>query len=129
MLRKDTKKRIQSRKWENHSNKNQMFKRIKDQTDDAITDLTLIAEKLPEDRLEQIFTEKKLEPFFRALMKIHGKDRDRTFGVGYAMLKSSLNVISVTFGNKWAQKLYSEHEIQLREILDMLHHEKKKLQS
>ena len=126
MLRKDIKRRINSQKWENHSNKNQMFKRIKEQTDSAISDLTLLAEKLPEDRLEEIFTEEKLEKFFQSLMKIKGKNRDRTFGVGYAMLKSSLNPISVTFGNKWAQKLYSKHEPELREVLDLIHHEKKK---
>lgn len=129
MLRMSIRKRIKSQKWENHSNKNQMFKRIKEQTDDAISDLTLIAEKLPEDRLEQIFTEEKLQPLFQALMKIHGKDRNRTFGIGYAMLKSSLNQISITFENKWAGILYSKHEPELREVLDMIHHEKKKLES
>ena len=129
MLRKGIKKRIESQKWKKHSNKNQMFNRIKEQSDSAILDLTLLAEKLPEERLEQIFTEEKLKPFFRALMKIHSGNRDRTFFVGYTMLKSSLNVISVTFGNKWAQRLYEKHELEMREILDLLYQEKKKLKA
>ena len=64
MLRVDTRRRIKSQKWEKHSNKNQMFQRIKEQTDSALADLTLIAENFPEERLEQIFTEEKLAKYF-----------------------------------------------------------------
>ncbi len=129
MLRKNVKNRIKSQKWEKHSNKNQMFKRIEEQTKTTLLDLTLLAEKLPEERLEKIFTEEGLTPFFRALMKIHPGNRDRTFFVGYAMLKSALNATSVTFDNKWAQRLYTKHELEMREILDLLHQEKKKLKA
>jgi hypothetical protein len=129
LLRKAIRKRIKDQKWEKHSNKNLMFQRIKEQTDSALSDLTIIAEKLPEERLAQIFTEEKLDPFFKALMKIQKGDRERTFLIGYSMLKNSLNPTSSTLGNKWAQKLYDQHEGPLREILDAMYHEKTKLKS
>jgi len=59
-------------------------------------------------------------------MKIQNKNRDRVFFTGYTFLKWSLNATLTTLGNKWAQKLFSQHEAPLREMLDMLHHERKR---
>ena len=56
-------------------------------------------------------------------------DKDRTFFMGYLMLKYSLNATSAVLDNKWAQKLYDQHQGPLEEIVDMLYHEKKKVKA
>jgi len=48
MLKKPTKKMIIEHKWKEHSNTPQFLSRLKDQTDQAIKDLTLIAKNLNE---------------------------------------------------------------------------------
>ena len=57
MLKATTKKRIKEHKWNEHSNKSLFFKRIKDQSDAALEDLTLLANELDEAQLKEIFTE------------------------------------------------------------------------
>jgi len=126
MLQNRTRRLIKSHKWNSLSNQSQFFDRLRQQSDAALSDLTLLAEHLKEEQLEVMFTEKKLEPLVRALMKIQNKNRDRVFFTGYTFLKWSLNATLATLGNKWAQKLFSQHEAPLREMLDMLHHERKR---
>ena len=69
MLSNSTKKRIKERKMHKHSNPSQLLKRVKDQSSQAIQDLTLIAENLEEEHLEQVFTFEKLEPLIIAVLK------------------------------------------------------------
>jgi hypothetical protein len=45
--------------------------RVRKEARDAVYDLTLIAEKLPEDQQKQIFTAESLEPFFTAILTMH----------------------------------------------------------
>lgn len=125
MLQSNTKKQIKSHKWNKLSNKSQFFKRIREQSDSALYDLTLLAENLDEEQLKEIFTIEKLEPLVRALMKIKKNNKDRVFFTGYTFLKWSLNTTSATLNNRWAKELYSQHEAPLREMLEMLHHERK----
>lgn len=73
MLSIQTRKRIRERKMLKHSNPSQFLKRIKEQSSKAIKDLTLIAENLEEDQLEEIFTDKSLLPLIRALLEPRSK--------------------------------------------------------
>ena len=127
MLQERVRKRIELQNWKGLSNPSKFFGDLKIHSKTALDDLTLIAKNVPEKHLVEIFTDKKLKPFFNALMKIHGKDRERTFFIGYMMLQHSLNATSAALDNKWAQKLYDQHQGPLKEILDSLYHEKKKL--
>jgi len=126
MLSKKVKDRIKSHKWNDHSNTSKFFGDLKIHANIALEDLTLIANNIPEKHVAEMFTDKKLGPFFNSLMKKQKNDKDRTFFMGYLMLKYSLNATSAVLDNKWAQKLYDQHQYQLREIIDMLYHEKKK---
>ena len=123
MLSKKTRKRVQEHNWNEHSNTSQFFQRLKLQADTAINDLTLLASKLDEKQLQEIFTVEKLEPFIRALIRV-GKDRDRNFMIGHMLLKWSLNYTGAMLDNKWAKELYQQHEVPLREMLEMLYHER-----
>ena len=127
LLSNKVKKRIKEQKFGEHTNTSKFFGDLKKHVNSALEDLSLIAEKIPEKHLTEMFTDEKLKPFFNALMKIHGKDRERTFFLGYMMLQYSLNATSAALDNKWAQKLYDQHQGPLKEILDSLYHEKKKL--
>ena len=69
MLSESTRKRIKERKTLKHSNPSQFLKRVKDQSNDAIKDLTLIAKNLEEEHLEEIFTAKQLESLVLTILK------------------------------------------------------------
>lgn len=69
MLSKTTKKRIIERKTLKHSNPSQFLKRVRNECNEDIKDLTLIANKLEEKELENIFTEKNLEPLIISILK------------------------------------------------------------
>lgn len=73
MLSESSKKRIKERKMLKHSNPSQFLKRTKEQSLQAIKDLTLIAQNLEEDQLKEIFTDKTLSPFIRAMLQPRGK--------------------------------------------------------
>jgi len=132
MLIEKTRRRIKNNKWTNHSNPAQFISRINTQVEAALSDLTLLANELDEKHLEKLFSEKKLEPFIKALMspisesKISNKkkNKERTFFLGYMLLKWSLNITGSALDNKWAKKLYQHHELPLRDLLDSLYHEK-----
>lgn len=128
MLSKKTRKRVQEHNWNEHSNTSQFFQRLKQQADTAINDLTLLASKLDEKQLQEIFTVKKLEPFIRALIRV-GKDRDRNFMIGHMLLKWSLNYTGAMLDNKWAKELYQQHEVPLRDMLEILYHERRRKMS
>lgn len=129
MLSTKVKKRIKSQKWNELSNTSKFFGDLKNHVNAALEDLTLIAENIPEKHVAEMFTDKKLGPFFNSLMKKQKNDKDRTFFMGYLMLKYSLNATSAVLDNKWAQKLYDQHQGPLKEIVDMLYHEKKKVKA
>jgi len=134
MLESRTRKRIKEHKWNQHSNKSQFFKRLKEKSHAAIDDLTLIAEHVDEDQIREIFTVPKLEPLMRALMRPeltrknkipkYKPDRDRIFFLSFMYLTWSLNILSSVIDNRWAKQMYSEHELKLREIVHSLWHER-----
>jgi len=134
MLSKKTRKRIREHKWNEHSNAPQFLSRLKDQTDVAIEDQTLIAKNLDEKQLEKIFTAEKLEPFIKSLLTPTNTSESskttnylRLFFLSQMFLKYSLNLVGVTIENKWAKQLYQQHELPLRQILESVYHERKKL--
>jgi len=135
MFRNRTRKRIKEHNWNDHSNTSQFFSRIEEQTDEAIKDLTLVANNLNEKQLEKIFTIEKLEPFIQSLMlpkKIEDENyrnlsSQRLFFLGHMLMKYSLNLMGTTFGNKWAKELYQQHEIPLSNMLDTIYYEKKNM--
>lgn len=69
MLSKDTKKRIKEQKMKKHSNPSQFATRVKNASLSALEDLALIAEKLDEEQLKEIFTPEKLRPLILALLE------------------------------------------------------------
>ena len=68
MLGKTTRKRISSKKMLDQANPYQDLKRIREKSNLAIRDLTLVAKNLDEKQLQEIFTEEKLEPLIRILL-------------------------------------------------------------
>lgn len=73
MLSKSTRKRIKQRKIYKHSNPSQLLKRVKEQSSQAIKDLTLIADNLEEEHLDEIFTDTKLAPLLRKILDKRSK--------------------------------------------------------
>ena len=69
MLGKSTRKRISSKKMLDQANPSQDLRRIRDKCNLAIKDLTLVAKKLDEKQLEEIFTDKKLSPLITAILE------------------------------------------------------------
>ena len=67
MLSESTRKRIKQRKIYKHSNPSQLLKRVREQSSEAIKDLTLIAKNLEEEQLQEIFTSEKLAPLLEAI--------------------------------------------------------------
>jgi len=123
MLSNKTKKRVSEHKWNEHSNTSLFFQRLEHQADEAIKDLTLLASNLEEKQFRGIFTIKRLEPLIRALVRSKG-DRNQNFMMGHLLLKWSLNYTGAMLDNWWAKELYSQHEVPLRNMLEMLRHEK-----
>jgi len=118
MLSESTRRRIKERKMHKHSNPSQLLKRVKDQSTQAIKDLTLIAGNLEEEQLKEIFTDTKLAPLFRAIQKPSNK---RVFEItelfaNFAFQKLALelpndmvNSMSGDIGKTWTfAKLLSE---------------------
>ena len=73
MLGKSLRKRILDGKVLDQVNPYQDLKRVRDRSNLAIRDLTLIAEKMDEKQLQEVFTEKKLEPLIRILLNPKNK--------------------------------------------------------
>ena len=68
MFGKAVRKCITNKKWSKQSNPSQYLKRIERKSNLAIKDLTLIAEKLDEKQLGEIFTPEKLGPLIIAIL-------------------------------------------------------------
>ena len=73
MLGKSTRKRILEGKVLDQVNPYQGLKRIERVSKLTIEDLTLVAEKMDEKQLQEIFTEEKLDPLIRALLNPKNK--------------------------------------------------------
>ena len=69
MLSESTRKRIKQQKIYKHSNPSQLLKRVREQSSEAIKDLTLIAKNLEEEQLQEIFTSEKLAPLMEAILQ------------------------------------------------------------
>jgi len=69
MLSESTRKRIKQRKIYKHSNPSQLLKRVREQSSEAIKDLTLIAKNLEEEQLQEIFTSEKLARLMEAILQ------------------------------------------------------------
>ena len=73
MLGKSTRRRILAGELLDQANPYQDFKRIEKKSEQAIEDLTLVAEKMDEKQLAEIFTEEKLDPLIQALLNPKNK--------------------------------------------------------
>ena len=61
--------RIRTHRWGKHSNKSQLFRRIKDTSVLAIKQMKILAKELPEEEKKEIFTADLLRPFIRELLE------------------------------------------------------------
>ena len=73
MLGKSTRKRISSKKMLDQANPYQDLKRIREKSNLAIRDLTLVAKNLDEKQLQEIFTVEKIKPLLVELLKPKNK--------------------------------------------------------
>ncbi len=73
MLGKTTRKRILEKKMLDQANPYQDLKRIREKCNLAIKDLTLVAKKLDEKQLEEIFTSEKLARLMEAILQPKSK--------------------------------------------------------
>lgn len=67
----------QEKRGYNKETQNVYNNRLKNYAIDAIKDLTLLAEKLPEDKLQDIFNEKTLSPLIRNIFRAKLKDNHK----------------------------------------------------
>jgi hypothetical protein len=72
MLTDPMRKKIQEQSWsqieEDDSNPTQTWRRLKDQSVEAINDLILLARKLPEDKQKEIFSPQIIDNFIRQIL-------------------------------------------------------------
>lgn len=118
MLSESTKKRIKERKVQKYSNPSQLLKRVKEQSSQAIKDLTLIANNLEEEHLEEIFTSDNLAPLILAILEPRNKRTTyinemfagRVFNKLVSELPSSIvNELGSDLGKTWTYtKMASE---------------------
>jgi len=120
MLPEITRKRIKKRGTiKDHSNPAQFLIRVKEQSNDAIRDLTLIAKNLDEKQLQETFTSNKLAPLILAILEPKNK---RTMNIAemlagrvFNKLASELppvivNELSSDIGKTWTYaKMASEY--------------------
>lgn len=121
MLQSTTRKRIKEHKWSEHSNQSQFFKRIKEQSDQALEDLVLLATSLDQEQLEEIFTIKKLEPLIKSLLnpktsktdkKLIEEQNDRIIELGNMLITSSLQPISSHIVDNHWKKAYFDQQVE-----------------
>jgi len=107
MLSKSTKKRIKERKIHKHSNPSQLLSRVKEQSNQEIRDLTFIAKEWEkeEENLADIFTEEKLDPLIRALLKPKTK---RAIEITEMLANCVLQKLIVTLPNEMVNDLASD---------------------
>jgi len=133
LLSEKVKKRIKSQNWKKHTNKSQFLTRIKDQSASAFEDLTLLANKLEEKEIQEIFTKERFDKLISALLKTNEDstklklselEKDRIFVLGFTFINNSLSVTGRMIGDRYAEILYKERELALRKILRMLYDDK-----
>ena len=133
MLSAKTRKIIKERKFGEHSNKSQFFGRLKYKSKSAFEDLTLVAKKLDEKQLKEIFTKENLQPLILAIMhpsstkygkKFSKEERDRIFELGYMLIDLSIDITGHSLGNVYAERLYSSNKKKFMEILHLIHNDK-----
>jgi hypothetical protein len=77
MLTKPMRTKIREHNWmkieEADSNPTQTWRRLKDQSIEAINDLILLAQKLPEDKQKEIFTVSMIDNFVRQILYLGGE--------------------------------------------------------
>jgi hypothetical protein len=76
MLGKSMRKYVMGEKKYDKNTQYQYNKRIREYVILALKDLALLAERLPEEQLQEIFNEKTLGSFFKALIKIEIPAKD-----------------------------------------------------
>ena len=99
MLTQSTRNRIKERKIYKHSNPPQFLNRVKEQSLAAIKDLTFIAKNLEEKHLEDIFTDKTLEPLLRSILNPKSK---RVLDITELISHRAFQKLMVTFPNEVA---------------------------
>ena len=134
MLSANTRKIIKNRKFGSHSNKSQFFARIREESKSAFDDLTLLAKKLDEKQLQEIFTKQNLEKLFIAIMepswtsqnkRPSKEERDRIFNLGFMFVDSSVGIIEHTLNDVYAQRLYARDKEQFMKTLKLMYFDKK----
>lgn len=97
MLTKEMRKHVESN-WNSipeEDLKTYLF-RLRSQIKQALKDLALVTEKLPEDQLEQVLTAETLDPFFSALLLPEydrGRDKEtqqRRFEIAALMMQKGI---------------------------------------
>jgi len=72
MLKKDTRRQLREHGWleiaKRHSNPTLALKRLKEQATEAINDLSLLAQKLPDDTLKDIFNYANINKLINSLL-------------------------------------------------------------
>lgn len=133
MLPAKTRKIIKERKFGKHSNKSQFFGRLKVKSKSAFEDLTLVARKLDEKQLQEIFTKENLQPLIMAIMhpssikygkKFSKEERDRIFELGYMLIDSSIDITGHSLEDVYAERLYSLHKKNFMDLLHVIHNDR-----
>jgi len=79
----------------------------------AIEDLTFLLEYLPEKQLAQIFNKQNMKPFFEALFKLKGENRQRILELWSIVLMDLANttyVASLVGRERWQIMIHQEQK-------------------
>ena len=116
-----------------HSNPSQLLSRVREQSLQAIKDLTLLANNLEEEQLQEIFTKENLQSLFyaifypksrKSILKMPKSERDRIFELGYMFIDSSIDIVGHSLNNYYAERLYGLHKKNFMDILNVIYSDK-----
>jgi hypothetical protein len=96
MLSKKTKSRLQ-KGWipyqESESNKSQSWYRLRLQIDDALSDLVLIGNKAPSEKLQDVFTTEKIKDLTNALLQLRSSEKIEPWKARLAATMAQISLI------------------------------------
>jgi hypothetical protein len=101
MLKKQTRKRLSERNWldilREDSNRSLTAKRLRDQANRAIGDVTLLARKMPSKELAEVFRYDNIRKFIEAVLQTETKVHERNFDSRTVQLAALLVNLGVEY--------------------------------
>jgi hypothetical protein len=125
MLRKDVRRKLIEHNWvdikDKISNSSQTLKRFRKEIDVALDDMALLAKKLPEDNLQNMFTPKNLGLLLYSILygndPRYSLDEEMYSDIDYKIRRAQLAALMAKTGINFCRKIY-ETKIEHNSILN-----------